>query len=106
MPKAAFTGSRLAYLQGKLGEYALSPAEDRDAYVADVVRWYLKRFPWNLDPAIERTPAELEGVIDDEADQEEVDPEPGAPGSEKTAQAKERRVKYEGKIAEVRTLSK
>lgn len=79
----------------------LTPTEDRDAYVADVIRSYLKHFPWDLDPATERTPDELAEVNDKTAEVEDIDPVPGAPGFEKAAEEKKKRNEYELKIAEV-----
>lgn len=69
------------------------------------MRWYLRCFPWNLDPGTERTAAELAAVNDDVADEEAIAPVPGAPDFGKATKEKKKRDDYENKIAEVGLLS-
>ena len=48
MGKPAFSGLREAWLKEKLTKYVLVKPVDRNAFVADTIRCFLKRFPVSL----------------------------------------------------------
>lgn len=75
--RAAFSGSRLIFLEERLEGYATAVVESRDNdFILDVQRRYLKRFPLSLPHDVEPSQELLDALDDNVPDPELKEPNP------------------------------